>query len=328
MPVYNGQKYLRVAIESILSQSYQDFELLIINDGSSDDSPEIINSYSDSRIRVVTNGKNLGLIATLNEGLDLASGEYIARMDCDDISLPDRLHVEMKFLARHPEIGFCGSWYERLRETGRDIVSMPVEDAENRFMLMFDNTFLHSSVILRKCLLDEHSLRFDSGVPHAEDYDFWIRCSKYTKMANIPEVLVRYRQHGENVSIKHRASQISSANLVRAGYLKSLDIPLNDIDLKLHDAIAMLIYEGDRNLLETAGRNLQRMADFGIRHWDLDERLVWRYLSVYWYSACGRCSNPGIGEWRIFRSYPFGRSAPLRLQAKLWLRCLLGRQIT
>ena len=116
MPVYNGERYLREAIDSILNQTFKDFEFLIINDGSTDLSVEIIESYADKRISLAHNGQNLGLITTLNRGFDLACGEYIARMDCDDISLPDRLEKQVVFMDNHPEIGICGSWVSAISD--------------------------------------------------------------------------------------------------------------------------------------------------------------------------------------------------------------------
>ena len=109
MPVYNGEKYLRESVDSILNQTFTDFELLIINDGSTDSSMEILNSYSDSRIRIVTNEVNLRLIKTLNKGIDLATGEYIARMDCDDIADPKRLEIQLQYMEKHPDVAVCGT---------------------------------------------------------------------------------------------------------------------------------------------------------------------------------------------------------------------------
>ena len=108
MPVYNCEKYLRESIESILNQTFKDFEFLIINDGSSDKSAEIVESYNDNRINFVQNEKNIGLAASLNRGLDIAKGEYIARMDADDISLPERLEKQVRFMETNPQIGICG----------------------------------------------------------------------------------------------------------------------------------------------------------------------------------------------------------------------------
>ena len=111
MPVYNGEMYLREAIDSILHQTFTDFEFLIINDGSTDNSETIILSYDDSRIRYEKNDSNLKLIATLNKGIELAKGKYIVRMDADDISIPDRIEKQVAFLEKNPDVGICGSWF-------------------------------------------------------------------------------------------------------------------------------------------------------------------------------------------------------------------------
>ena len=116
MPVYNAEQYLREAIGSILHQTFTDFEFIIINDGSTDRSEEIIKSYTDTRIRYYKNESNLKLIATLNKGFDLAGGKYIARMDADDISLPNRLQLQFELMEKNPEVGLCGTWFENFTE--------------------------------------------------------------------------------------------------------------------------------------------------------------------------------------------------------------------
>ena len=147
MAVYNGEKYLREAIESILDQTYTNFEFLIINDGSSDRTEEIILSYNDKRIRYIKNEQNLKLIASLNKGLDLAKGEFIARMDADDISLPERLEKQINFLEKHPEIGLLGSWVRTLGLTNNRNIIFKQGHNTIRIQLLFNNFFHHPSVV-------------------------------------------------------------------------------------------------------------------------------------------------------------------------------------
>jgi glycosyltransferase involved in cell wall biosynthesis len=161
LPVYNGEAYLRPAIDSLLRQTFRDFELLIIDDGSTDGSAAIVASYADERIRFQRNARNFGLIATLNKGFELARGEFIARMDCDDISLPHRLERQLDYLACHPDVALVGSWFEKLQGRRSRVVKTPVDHAAIRFFLIFDNTFLHSSIMIRRSLLEQFNLRFD-----------------------------------------------------------------------------------------------------------------------------------------------------------------------
>jgi len=137
MPVYNGEVYLREAIDSILDQTLTDFEFLILNDGSSDHSVDIVRSYDDPRIRLVENEANLGVVQTLNRGLDLANGTFIARMDCDDRSLRDRLARQVAFLDDHPEVGICGTWMEAIGARAGYIWRYPTDPERIRCSLLF-----------------------------------------------------------------------------------------------------------------------------------------------------------------------------------------------
>ena len=201
MPVYNGERYLREAIDSILAQTFTDFELIIVNDGSADSSEQIIQGYSDPRIRYLINERNSGICITLNKGLDAAQGKYIARMDCDDISMPERLAKQVAYMELHPEIGVVGSdmivFGEGLDEHLFDFV----HDKEGcKAGLLFATCFAHPSVMMRRDLLEQHHLRYDDAYRGLEDYELWYRISQYTELVNIPEPLLRYRKHKEQVT--------------------------------------------------------------------------------------------------------------------------------
>ena len=213
MPVYNGEKFLREAIESILNQTYKDFEFLIINDGSTDRTREIIFSYNDSRIRYIENERNLKLIASLNKGLDLARGKYIARMDADDISMPDRLQKQFDFLELNPEVGLCGSRCKNISDTHDPI--FPETNEQIRFRLFFSNHFAHPTVCMRKSVLDANNLRYEYKYIHAEDYGLWLKMMKYTKLAILQEFLVLRHEHPEQLSNIHSEEQ--NATLKKSG---------------------------------------------------------------------------------------------------------------
>lgn len=196
LPVYNGQDYLAEAIDSILSQSFSDFELIIINDGSSDGSVAIIEKLDDPRIRFYQQS-NKGLAATLNRGISLAIGEYIARQDQDDVSLPFRLEKQVAFLDANPEVGMVGASAEIWvgNERTNRFLRHPADDAALKFGLLFDNHFVHSSVMIRRSVFEsvgEYSE--DSSRQPPEDYELWSRVMKKYKLANLPEVLLAYRE--------------------------------------------------------------------------------------------------------------------------------------
>ncbi len=208
LSVYNGEKYLREAIDSIRNQTFEDFEFLIVNDGSTDRTAEILQSYDDPRIKIVDNAKNIGLTKSLNIGLRMARGEYIARMDADDVSAPERLQREVDFLETHRDYAVVGTFARILNEYSEVISLMdrPIEDALIREFFRRDNGIAHGSAMIRmKCLLDVDF--YDESIARAQDYDLWLRLSEKYKLANIPEYLYMWRKHDEQIEAKHIREQ-------------------------------------------------------------------------------------------------------------------------
>jgi glycosyltransferase involved in cell wall biosynthesis len=215
MSVYNSQDYLDDAIKSILTQTYKNFEFLIIDDGSTDDSLKIINSYKDKRIRVVSR-ENKGLVYSLNQGLKLAKGEFIARQDSDDISLPHRLEKEIVFLENNDNIGMVGSNYTIINTQGKKLVTTNVFTHPNDLKLaqIACNQFGHGSVMMRKKTVLKCG-GYDSRVGHVEDYHLWNRISRVADIANIEEPLYLYRTNPEGITQQNHELQIQQTFKVR-----------------------------------------------------------------------------------------------------------------
>lgn len=194
LPVYNGALYVKAAINSILSQSFTDFELIIINDGSSDGSEAIVRSINDARIHFLQQ-ENRGLAATLNIAISMARGEFIARQDQDDISSEFRLQKQVDFLRLNPDVGMVGSnaeiWVNG-KKTDR-LLAHPTDDASIHFALLFDNPFVHSSVMMRRSVVERvGGYCEDKSRQPPEDYELWSRVARDFKLANIPENLLAY----------------------------------------------------------------------------------------------------------------------------------------
>jgi glycosyltransferase involved in cell wall biosynthesis len=240
MPVFNGEKYLKEAIDSILKQKFHDFEFLIINDGSTDGTSKIIASYNDLRIRVIDNGKNLGLVHSLNKGLDIASGEYIARMDCDDISVDRRLSVQVKFMDAHKNTGACGSYYYLVRGRKKAIVDLPLSEKEIKCFLLFNSPVAHPAAIIRNHVLQKYNLRYSSEFMHAEDYDFWSRVARYAGLANISKPLLFYRVHDNQITgdIHAAKKKRQSVSAVRMRNLREAGIDTSKEELAIHNLIS------------------------------------------------------------------------------------------
>ena len=195
MSVYNGEKYLKEAVDSILNQTFEDFEFLIIDDGSTDQSLEILRSYKDQRIRIVQNKKNIGLNQSLNNGLKLAQGKFIARMDADDISLSKRLEKQVAFMDDNPGIGVCGTWLQTFGEIKKTVWKSPLKHEEICARMFFENSIGHPTVMIRKDIIDRYNLFYDENYQICEDYKLWIDMANITGLANLQEVLLLHRFH-------------------------------------------------------------------------------------------------------------------------------------
>lgn len=196
LPVYNGAPYLKEALDSILGQTFQDFELIAINDGSKDESLEILQACRDPRL-VIVDQKNHGLAATLNIGIGMAKGDFIARQDQDDISRPDRFARQILFLEQNPESFAVGTWAEIIGLSGEPMGfhKHPVRAVDIRFFLNFNNPFVHSSVMFRKSVLQTlGGYSTDKLRQPPEDFELFSRLARVGNLANLPEVLHLYRE--------------------------------------------------------------------------------------------------------------------------------------
>lgn len=223
MAVFNAARFLRPAIESILAQTHQRFEFIIVDDGSTDDTAKIAASYSDSRIRLVAQ-EHSGLVATLNHGLQLSRGEFVARMDGDDLSHPSRLQKQFEFLRTHPQHAVVGSTYEVIDENSRPlrVEAVLLDDEDIRAEMLARNPFAHGSVMMRRAALELPEVYRD--IPSAEDWDLWLRLSQRWQLANLPEVLYSWRQTtGSVLHTSQRTVQRSGRALQQREYRRRRD---------------------------------------------------------------------------------------------------------
>lgn len=232
LPVYNGEKYLREAIDSVLNQTFSEFELICINDGSCDTTEFILNEYSkvDSRVIVVSRD-NKGLIYSLNEAISLSKYKYIARMDADDICHPERLMKQFLFLKKNPSISIVGSSYSLIDESGKKIGMR--KPASYSFLiksfLLFGSSFGHPTVMFNRDIMKE-DLFYSSDYPAAEDYELWLRLSVSHSMANIPQSLLKYRVLSTSISRTQAYQQNNSKIRAMEKYLFYPSLTYEQID--------------------------------------------------------------------------------------------------
>ncbi len=226
MPVHNGENYLRPAMESIFGQTLSNFEFIIINDGSTDNTEKVINSYKDRRVILLNNKERIGVSKSLNRAVEISRGEYIARMDADDISLPKRLEKQFIFLENHKEIGVLGSNAYLINSEGKEIGKYIRPDSLVliKWTALFSNPMIHPSIMARTLILKEN--KYDERLKNGQDYELWSRLifTKNISFVNLNEPLLKYRIHTESVTQtailennKKGSLQISANNL---NYLK------------------------------------------------------------------------------------------------------------
>lgn len=232
MPVYNQEKYLKESIESILHQTFQDFEFIIVDDQSTDASWQIIQEYEkkDSRIVAVKNNGKKGCYPARNCGNRLAKGKYIAVMDSDDIALPERLQTQFDFMEQNHDIDICGSWMKNFG-VNDDILIFPQSHEEIKFSLFFSCCIGHPTAIFR----NNGEILYSEERSCVSDYGLWCQKMNDVKFANIPKVLVLYRRHGDQISTGKKAEQDKNANEIRLQNLCNIGINLSTEEQKIYD---------------------------------------------------------------------------------------------
>jgi glycosyltransferase involved in cell wall biosynthesis len=239
LPVYNGAEYLEESLESVLRQTFRDFEVLVIDDASTDDSAGIAKGFRDPRICVIRHAKNMRLPETLNHGLELARGEFIARMDADDICAPRRFELQVHLLDLHPEIGICGGWIRLFGGAANLTRKYPVSSDAVEAFRHFNCPFGHPTVMLRRGLLEANGLRYDPGAAAVEDFELWTRLLKFTRGANLPEVLLEYRLHEASVTTRDWVVMNENSAGVLCAALRDVLSDVTEEQARFHRQVSM-----------------------------------------------------------------------------------------
>ena len=267
MPVYNAEKYLKKAIDSILNQTYKDFEFIIIDGGSGDNSQKIIENYTDKRIKAIFKA-DLGLIDTLNLGISLCAGDWIARMDADDISYPNRLEEQIKYI--NNEVAVIGSQADIIDKYDKVFLTTHFEVEHDKIvskLLKNNSTIIHPSVIINKAKLIGVG-GYDLKIFAAEDYDLWLRISKVGKIINVNKPLLALRKHDNNIGKIQREATINNCFVSLAYYYKSSSIQMmskNDFNLlieKVHTIVnfyrkKLIAFETQKEQIGISSLNLK-----------------------------------------------------------------------
>jgi glycosyltransferase involved in cell wall biosynthesis len=256
MPLYNTESYVGQAIQSLLSQTYRDFELIIVNDASTDTSLEIVKTFNDTRLRILNNKKNSGIVFSRNKGLREAKGEFIAPFDSDDLAVNDKFEKQIGYLKKHKELGMIGSWARMIDENGlllKNKWKLSASPEQIPAIMLFRNYFVQSSVVIRREAVPVGG--YSPGFDVVEDYKMWTEVLRICKAWNLPEYLVHYRIHREG------ATQRDAEGLFKkeAELLKLIYEPLG---MKINDSLAKLILLIRNSDAITNKETLDEVEDF------------------------------------------------------------------
>jgi glycosyltransferase involved in cell wall biosynthesis len=325
MPVWNCEPWVAEAAGSILRQDLRDLELLVVDDGSTDRSVEILEGLRDPRVRIHRHASNQGIIATLNEGLELARGEYVARMDGDDVSLPGRLSRQAAYLDAHPHVAVLGGEVVNMG-TDTHTWRVPCDPAGVRARLLFSNPIAHAAVMLRPAALRAAGLRYDSAYPHAEDYALWVAVAERAgaAIANVPEKVLNFRMHPGSISHVKRDAQRATVRRIRAEQLRRLGLAPTEADLDLHDALAEAVSPGTAEFLARADAWLLGLREAGRSLGPEVSAALAAETGWRWGRICRRSRRLGLEAVRRFRASPLHRDAPALTRAEVLLGGIAG----
>jgi hypothetical protein len=261
---YNGERFLRPAIESILNQTFRDFELIVIDDCSTDSTLQILEAFRDERMRVVRNQRNLGIAETFNNGIAVAGGEYVALQDHDDVSLPTRLECQVAFLDRHAQVGMVGSDCNIIDEAGTISPGWPVkyDDTQLKWALLWRCPFFHTSVMVRRRDIEEvGGYSSDPEYRFAEDYDLMSRVAIRHAVANIPQQLGCWRMHKTSASHQNVSQQAAAARSISQRNICHL-LGWDRIDPVCWQGVERFLFHPVRQKLDLTSSEVNRTLDF------------------------------------------------------------------
>jgi glycosyltransferase involved in cell wall biosynthesis len=238
LPAFNAAPYIKASIDSILNQTFDDFDLYVYDDCSTDNTAEIVSSYCNLRIFYCKNAKNLGIAKTLNRGLDelLPHYEFIARMDADDWAYPQRFEKQLDFLNKNREIVLCGTqgyWLKDINQNPSAGWEYPTGSEYIKYYLLFAATFGHSSVVFRSHTITSYNLRYDETIATCEDWELWVRISKIGTMANLPDYLMKYRivENSNHRSLEKINRHLEERSAIISSYWSYFGIPFFDKEI-------------------------------------------------------------------------------------------------
>ncbi len=330
MSVFNAEKYLREAIDSILAQTFGDFEFVIYDDASTDQTRSILESYDDPRIVLRCNKENCGLTANLEEGMRLARGAFVARMDGDDIAKPERLGEQLKYLDEHPDVAILGTQVELFRDDGiiAGVTHEPEEHGDIMVKLFVNFTLFHPTVMFRMSEMRRHSLNYNPDFRYSQDHELWTRAMLDVRLANHPKALMRMRIHGNSISRANHGQQQECSNRVRRQVLERLGLSLSPEEEQAYNLVASACPLANASQYAAFSQAVNRIRlSASIRKtfpFQSLQRELDRHLYVLMYCRMWQRDFPEF--WKIYKRREKGEvwyRPPLEERFRFWCRRIL-----
>ena len=317
MSVYNGEEYLKESIDSILQQSYVNFEFIIIDDASTDSSLEIIQSYDEPRIILIQNNKNLFLAASLNKGIRIAKGDYIVRMDADDVSMPERLMKQVSFMELNPQVGISGTCSEIIGY-GMGHGNYSQDDQTIKFKLLHECHLLHPTLIIRKELIFDNDLFYNEEFRKNQDYELFLRGIDITEYANLPDVLIEYRHTEENIKRESYNQQENIFGIQKQIFLK-IGVEITATELELYKNINRQIYSDSMNIVDETYNLLTKMVNGNNRTLLFETKPFQDYLAELFENVCRNSTNSALSAFSIYQKSRLRTNAMIKTKITLIL---------
>lgn len=331
LPVYNAASHLAEAIESIRSQSFSDFEILAIDDASTDESAEIIFSFKDPRVRYIRNDNNIGVARTLNRGIDLARGDYIARMDADDRCRLNRLAKQVDFMDSNKSVVACGTWARMRGAHGNQVFRKPHGGDLPSIYRFLDNPMIHPTVMMRFSVLKQNGLYYDFKYSRSEDYDFWNKLAQHGKLENIPEIMLDYTIHTGSITSTTVEEMERQTVMIQMREMNQIGWKMTDSEAKFHRDVG---HGAKRMSLEELRSAEGWLLRFAAHDWSLfgyDKNDAKRASAYAWYYCCQASIRNGATVAKLWqksvlsRYYQPFKGAHLRMTVASFFATLLQR---
>jgi glycosyltransferase involved in cell wall biosynthesis len=324
MCVYNGEKYLKESIESILNQTYTNFEFIIVDDGSKDKTNEIIKSYKDERIVLITNETNKNKTYSRNIALEKAQGEYIAIFDSDDISFPQRLEKQVEYLQENSSIGACGSqaYFIGLPQK-LSYRHCPTNPEAAKCLLLFESPIAHPAAMVRKKIIDEFNIKYRDFIA-SEDYALWVDLAKHTQLSNLDEHLIYYRRHAEQESLAKFDLQLECDLSVKKEFYGQIGLNFNEEEYQIIKTFCSNTIPTDKKFIQDFEKILFKISEFNDINNFFDKNKLALILFQKWHNVCLKAGRNGLWSWNLFCNSTLSKEKAFALSFKEKIKFIIN----